>query len=147
VVGRVLKMSRHENSDHMFICSIDVGGAEPLTIVTGAQNVSEGDLVPVAQDGSTLPGGVTIRTGELRGVVSAGMLCSLKELGLTLHDYPYAFEDGILVLQSLARWATTSKKSSALATALWSLKSQTTVPTAFLSSVLPVRAPQPSIRS
>ncbi|MEG1108719.1 MAG: phenylalanine--tRNA ligase subunit beta [Oscillospiraceae bacterium] len=99
VVGRVLKMSRHENSDHMFICSIDVGAAEPLTIVTGAQNVSEGDLVPVAQDGSTLPGGVTIRTGELRGVVSAGMLCSLKELGLDHHDFPYAIEDGIFILQ------------------------------------------------
>ncbi len=99
VVGRVLSIVRHENSDHMWVCSIDAGGETPLQIVTGAQNVSVGDLVPVATDGSLLPDGKEIRTGELRGVKSEGMLCSLKELGLTLHDYAYAIEDGIWILQ------------------------------------------------
>ena len=87
VVGKVLSMERHPNSDHMWTCQIDTG-SEPLQIVTGAQNVNVGDLVPVATDGSLLPGGVEIHTGKLRGVESQGMLCSLKELGLTLHDYP-----------------------------------------------------------
>ena len=68
VVGKVLEISRHENSDHMWVCSIDVGKAAPLTIVTGAQNVKVNDLLPVAVDGATLPGGVTIHTGKLRGV-------------------------------------------------------------------------------
>ena len=99
VAGRVLSMARHENSDHMWVCQVDAGGAAPLQIVTGAQNVREGDTVPVATDGSLLPGGVEIRTGLLRGVESQGMLCSLKELGLTLHDYPYAIEDGIWILE------------------------------------------------
>ncbi|MEG0779037.1 MAG: phenylalanine--tRNA ligase subunit beta [Oscillospiraceae bacterium] len=99
VVGRVLSMKKHENSDHMFICQVDVGGGITTQIVTGAQNVHEGDLVPVAKDGSTLPGGVKITAGELRGEASAGMLCSLKELGMTLHDFPYAIEDGIWILQ------------------------------------------------
>ena len=99
VVGKVLSIVRHENSDHMWVCSIDVGSGAPLQIVTGAQNVREGDLVPVATDGSLLPDGKEIHTGELRGVKSEGMLCSLKELGLTLHDYAYAIEDGIWILQ------------------------------------------------
>ncbi len=99
VVGKVLAMARHENSDHMWVCQVDVGGEKPLQIVTGAQNVSVGDMVPVATDGSLLPDGKEIHTGELRGVQSEGMLCSLKELGLTLHDYAYAIEDGIWILQ------------------------------------------------
>ncbi len=99
LVGRVDEIVRHENSDHMFVCSMDVGRSAPVTIVTGAQNVQQGDLVPVALDGAALPGGVTIKTGTLRGVESCGMLCSLKELGLDVHDYPYAIEDGIFILQ------------------------------------------------
>mgnify|MGYP002605179968 CR=1 FL=1 len=83
VVGRVLSMERHPNSDHMWICQINVGQAEPIQIVTGAWNVHVGDLVPAALHKSTLPGGVKIEKGKLRGVVSNGMLCSLKELGLT----------------------------------------------------------------
>jgi len=99
VAGKVTDIVRHENSDHMWVCKVDVGEASPLTIVTGAQNVRSGDIVPVALDGSTLPGGVAIRTGKLRGVESEGMLCSLKELGLDTHDYPYAIEDGIFIIQ------------------------------------------------
>lgn len=99
VVGRVVSITRHTNSDHMWVCQIDVGAGEPVQIVTGAQNMHEGDLVPVAQHNSWLPGGVHITKGKLRGEVSNGMLCSLKELGLTLNDFPYAIEDGIWILQ------------------------------------------------
>ena len=99
VVGRVTEMERHPDSDHMWTCMVDVGEGADIQIVTGAQNVNVGDLVPVALDGSTLPGGVKINRGMLRGVESNGMLCSLKELGLDLHDFPYAIEDGIFILQ------------------------------------------------
>ena len=99
VAGKVTFMSPHPDSDHLWVCKIDVGGDRDLTIVTGAQNVSVDDLVPVALDGSTLPGGKEIRTGKLRGVTSEGMLCSLGELGLDVHDYPYAIEDGIFIMK------------------------------------------------
>jgi len=99
VVGKVVSMKRHENSDHMFVCQVDVGRDGPVQIVTGAQNVHEGDLVPAALHNSYLPGGVHITKGKLRGVESDGMLCSLRELGLTLNDFPYAIEDGIWILQ------------------------------------------------
>ena len=99
VVGRVISMERHTNSDHMWVCKIDVGGERELQIVTGAQNVNIGDLVPVALDGSTLPGGKEIRTGKLRGELSEGVLCSLGELGLEQRDFPYAIEDGIFILE------------------------------------------------
>ena len=99
VVGRVISMERHTNSDHMWVCKIDVGGERELQVVTGAQNVNIGDLVPVALDGSTLPGGKEIRTGKLRGELSEGMLCSLGELGLEQRDFPYAIEDGIFILE------------------------------------------------
>ena len=91
VVGKILSMEKHPDSDHMWICQIDVGQAEPTQIVTGAWNIHVGDLVPVAQHKSLLPNGTKIEKGKLRGVVSNGMLCSLKELNLTAeHDYPYA---------------------------------------------------------
>lgn len=99
VVGRVLEITPHENSDHLVICKIDAGREEPLQIVTGATNVVTGALVPVATDGANLPGGVKIKKGKLRGVVSEGMLCSLGELNLTAHDFPYAIEDGIFLIE------------------------------------------------
>ena len=99
VVGRVVSIVRHTNSDHMWVCQVDVGKEEPVQIVTGAQNVHEGDLVPAALHNSYLPGGIHITKGKLRGEVSNGMLCSIKELGLTLNDVPYAIEDGIWILQ------------------------------------------------
>ena len=98
VVGKVVSIVRHENSDHMWVCQIDVGQEEPVQIVTGAQNVHEGDLVPAALHNSWLPGGVHITKGKLRGEKSNGMLCGLEELGLTLNDYPNAILDGIWIL-------------------------------------------------
>ena len=90
VVGRVLSMERHPNSDHMWICQIDVGRDAPIQIVTGAWNVHVGDLVPAALHKSTLPGGKKIEKGKLRGEVSDGMMCGLYELGLDERDFPYA---------------------------------------------------------
>ena len=91
VVGTILTMERHPDSDHMWICQLDVGQSAPIQIVTGAWNIHAGDLVPVAKHKSLLPGGVKIEKGKLRGVESDGMLCSLKELGMTAeHDFPYA---------------------------------------------------------
>ena len=98
VVGRILDVKPHTNSDHLVICSVDAGGETPLQIVTGAPNVFAGAVVPVATDGSHLPGDVKIKKGKLRGEVSEGMLCSIGELGLTTHDMPGAIEDGILIL-------------------------------------------------
>ncbi len=90
VVGRILSMERHENSDHMWVCRVDVGQNEPVQIVTGAWNIHEGDLVPVALHKALLPGGKKIERGKLRGILSDGMLCSLSELGLDERDFPYA---------------------------------------------------------
>ena len=97
-VGRVVEIVRHENSDHMWVCQIDVGEPELVQIVTGAQNVKQGDLVPACLHNSWLPGGVHITKGKLRGVKSNGMLCSFLELGLTQNDMPGVFADGIWIL-------------------------------------------------
>ena len=99
VVGKLLSVEKHPDSDHLLICMVDVGKGEPIQIITGAQNVKPGALVPAALDHSTLPGGVTIKAGKLRGLPSNGMLCSLGELGLTINDFPYAEENGIFLLQ------------------------------------------------
>ncbi|MBO5868096.1 MAG: phenylalanine--tRNA ligase subunit beta, partial [Oscillospiraceae bacterium] len=100
VVGRVVSIVRHENSDHMWVCQVDVGQDEPVQIVTGAQNVQQGDLVPAALHNSRLPGGIHITKGKLRGEVSNGMLCSFAELGLTQNDVPGAYADGIWILNN-----------------------------------------------
>ena len=98
VVGQILSLERHPDSDHMWICSVDAGDDAPIRIVTGAQNLKVGDYVPAALHNSVVHGGHKITKGKLRGVESCGMLCSLGELGLTVHDFPYAIEDGIFVL-------------------------------------------------
>ncbi len=97
LVARVEKMARHENSDHLWVCQVNIGN-ETVQIVTGAQNVHEGDIVPAAIPVAHLPGDITIKAGKLRGVESYGMLCSYHELGLTEHDMPGYEGDGILIL-------------------------------------------------
>ena len=99
VVGQVLSIEKHPDADKLVVCQVDAGGEAPIQIVTGASNLTAGDKVPVALDGSTLVNGTKIKKGKLRGVESCGMMCSLGELGLTAHDFPYAIEDGIFVLQ------------------------------------------------
>ena len=98
VVGQVESIVKHEHSDHLNICQVNVGD-KVLQIVTGAQNVRAGDLVPVALDGAVLTDGKTIKNGELRGEKSYGMLCSGGELDLVEDDYPGAGVNGILILK------------------------------------------------
>nr|PZN41849.1 MAG: phenylalanine--tRNA ligase subunit beta [Bacillota bacterium] len=92
VVGRVEGIERHPNADALWVCTVDVGRPERLTIVTGAQNVRAGDLVPVAVPGATIAGGKAIGVAEFRGFRSEGMLCSPEELGIDEGG------DGILIL-------------------------------------------------
>mgnify|MGYP000236607064 CR=1 FL=1 len=97
VVGKILEIKKHEDSDHLVITQIDLGN-EKVQIVTGANNIKEGDIVPIAKDGSELPGGVKIKKGLLRGVESCGMMCSVGELGLDIENYPGQIEHGIMIL-------------------------------------------------
>ena len=90
VAGRIEALQKHPNSDHMLVAQVNVGGGKTVQICTGAWNVHVGDLVPAALDGALLPNGAEIHDGALRGVESRGMLCSLKELGMTAHDFPEA---------------------------------------------------------
>lgn len=99
VVGRIEVLEKHPDADKLQICQIDVGEGEPIQIVTGADNVFVGALVPVALCGSELPNGMKIKKGKLRGVASFGMLCSGEELCLKEEDYPGAGVYGILILQ------------------------------------------------
>ena len=97
VVGKVLTCRDHENSDHLHVCTVDVGESEPLQIVCGAPNVKEGILVPVAKIGAKLPGGHVIKKGKLRGVESQGMLCSGPEIGVPVELYPSVGDAGLLI--------------------------------------------------
>lgn len=97
VVGKILEINKHPDADKLVVCKVDVG-EENLQIVTGATNINVGDIVPVAKDGSELPGGVVIKTGKLRGIDSCGMMCSIGELGIELSEYPGQIEDGIMIL-------------------------------------------------
>ncbi len=97
VVGKILEIRKHEDSDHLVVTKVDLG-KEVVQIVTGASNIKENDIVPIAKDGSELPGGVKIKKGNLRGVESCGMMCSIGELGLDLVDYPNQIENGIMIL-------------------------------------------------
>lgn len=99
VVGKVLSVEPHPDSDHLVICQLDIATEEPVQIVTGASNVFAGAMVPAALHKSQLPGDVKITKGKLRGVMSNGMLCSLAELGLNKNDFPYAEENGIFIIQ------------------------------------------------
>ncbi len=98
IIARVVKMEKHPDSDHLWICQVDIGADEPTQIVTGAQNVFEGAIVPAAVPVAKLPGDITIKAGKLRGVPSNGMLCSFGEMGLTEHDCPGKSADGIWIL-------------------------------------------------
>lgn len=98
VVGRIVKIEKHPNADRLLVAQVDVGDST-IQIVTGATNIEENDLIPVALDGSTLPGGIKIKRGKLRGVESCGMMCSISELGVTKDEYPDAVEDGIFILK------------------------------------------------
>ena len=97
VVGKILEIVKHPDSDHLVITQMDLGD-EKVQIVTGADNIKVGDIVPVAKDGSELPRGVKIKKGKLRGIDSCGMMCSVGELGLDINQYPGQIEHGIMIL-------------------------------------------------
>lgn len=99
VVGRVESIEQHPDADKLLVLQINVG-EETIQIVTGAQNCFVGAHIPVALHGSLIAGGVKIKKGKLRGVVSNGMLCSLEELGFEKKVIPKEFEDGILILDN-----------------------------------------------
>ena len=100
VVAKVTAMEKHPDSDHLWICRLDAGEkhGHDIQIVTGAQNVFVGALVPAALPVAKLPGDVVIKAGKLRGIESNGMLCSMGELKLTPHECPGKEENGILIL-------------------------------------------------
>lgn len=103
VIGKVLSLKRHEDSDHLWICQVDAGQGAPLQIVTGAQNVFEGAYIPTVLDGGTVIDRKNktvqkIRKGKLRGAESCGMFCSFEELGIDNSQVPYSSPDGVLVL-------------------------------------------------
>ncbi len=99
VAARILRLEKHPDADKLQICTMDVGADAPVQIVTGADNVFEGALVPAALHDSDLPNGMHIKKGKLRGVPSDGMLCSGEELCLKEADYPGAEVYGILILK------------------------------------------------
>ena len=97
VVGKILEIKKHPDADKLVVTKVDVG-EEKLQIVTGANNIKVGDIVPIAKDGASLPNEVKIKTGNLRGVESCGMMCSVGELNLNISDYPDQIEHGIMIL-------------------------------------------------
>ena len=124
VVGRINKIERHPDADKLVICQvqIDEDGKE-IQIVTGAPNAFEGAVVPVVLDGGRVacdhsgnkPGeGFVIKAGKLRGVDSAGMMCSIDELGRDKTYYPEADEEGLYIFNKIEGGSTLKLGSDAL---------------------------------
>ena len=97
VAGKIVNVEQHPDADRLRVMQVDIGQEEKLQIVTAAANVQLGDVVPVALDGANLAGGLKIKTGKLRGVVSQGMFCSVEELGFAEEDIEDAPHDGVYV--------------------------------------------------
>ncbi len=102
-IGRIIKLTRHPNADKLQICTISLGGGQQVQIITAATNVFEGALVPCALDGADLPNGLKIKTTNMRGEESQGMLCSGEELCIDDSVYPNALVDGIMILDETAK--------------------------------------------
>ncbi len=124
VVGKILKIERHPDADKLIICQVQIKtDGETVQIVTGAPNVSEGDVIPVVldggrvaggHDGNKTPGGIKIKKGKLRGVESCGMMCSIEELGSTKDMYPDAPENGIYIFSNNEEYGELEIGSSAI---------------------------------
>lgn len=97
VVGKILKIEKHPNADKLVVADVDIK-TDKLQIVTGADNIKQNDIVPIAKDGAILPGGKTIKKGILRDIESCGMMCSCLELNIPMERYPNQIEDGIMIL-------------------------------------------------
>lgn len=111
VVGQIQEITKHPDADKLVVCQVDIGEPEPVQIVTGAPNVKQGQKVPVVldggrvaggHDGSKTKGGIKIKKGKLRGVVSNGMMCSIEELGSSKDLFPDAPEEGIYIFKDTA---------------------------------------------
>lgn len=98
VTGRIEELKAHPDSDHLQICQMNIGAENLLQVVTGAPNVAEGQVVPVALVGAHLPNGQKISKGKMRGVASNGMLCSADELKLEIENLPEEQKIGIYIL-------------------------------------------------
>ncbi len=111
VTGKILEINKHPNADHLLICRIDAGNEKVIQVVTGAHNIKVGQIVPVALPGAHIPakhdagapggishGDIDIKSGELRGIKSEGMLCSCGELGLDTDLFPDSDKEGIMIL-------------------------------------------------
>ncbi|MFV0341696.1 MAG: phenylalanine--tRNA ligase subunit beta [Anaerocolumna sp.] len=124
VVGKILKIERHPDADKLIVCQVQITKeGETVQIVTGAPNVSEGDVIPVVldggrvaggHDGNKTPGGIKIKKGKLRGVESCGMMCSIEELGSTNEMYPDAPENGIYIFSNNKEYGDLEIGSSAI---------------------------------
>ena len=101
VVGKIEKITQHPNADKLVVCQVNIGEEELVQICTGAKNVLEGDIVPVAKVNSTLPGGIKIKKGKLRGEASHGMLCGAEELGIDEHFVNERSKGGIYILNDM----------------------------------------------
>ena len=111
VVGKITSIEKHPDADKLKICKLDCGNwGSDIQIVTGADNVRAGDVVPVALENSSLHGGIKIKKGKLRGVESYGMLCSGEELGITDDWYEGAEVNGILQLDKTTPLGTDIKE-------------------------------------
>ncbi len=107
VTGKLLSIEPHPDATKLVICQVDIGGEEPIQIVTGANNMKVGDVVPVVLDGGKVAGGhdggalpedgIKIKAGKLRGIPSNGMMCSIEELGSSREFYPEAPEEGLYI--------------------------------------------------
>ncbi|WP_334159825.1 phenylalanine--tRNA ligase subunit beta [Muricomes intestini] len=111
IIGQIDKIESHPDADKLIICQVNVG-QESVQIVTGANNIHEGDKIPVVlaggrvaggHDGSKTPGGIKIKKGKLRGVESFGMMCSIEELGSTKEMYPESPDEGIYIFPEDAK--------------------------------------------
>lgn len=98
VTGRIAELTAHPNADKLLVCKVDIGRGEPLTVVTGATNLTVGAIVPVALVGAKLAGGLSIDAANFRGVASQGMLCSADELCMDAKIVPPEMRDGIYIL-------------------------------------------------
>ena len=111
VTGKILKVEKHPDAAHLLVCQLDVGQDEPVQIITSADNVKAGQIVPAALPGAHLPakhdhnapggikvGDVKIKKGKLRGLPSAGMMCSASEMLLDYNLYPGTEPEGIMIL-------------------------------------------------
>lgn len=103
VVGKVETCEPHPDSDHLHVCSVNVGEEEPLQIVCGAPNVAAGQKVIVALNGARIANNQKIKRGKIRGIESNGMLCALQEIGFSDRIAPKAYEAGIYILPDDAK--------------------------------------------